>query len=385
MPSVIAEDLTQPGTHALVIGVSEYRHFEDGAEPTPQGEEFHMEQLSAAARSASEFARWLLQDYRCQRAPLRSLRVLLSPSPGEQIEPGVADLLAATDHAATRANVQEAVVEFRDACDSHTENVLVVYVAGHGVQLTKHGAIVLLNDFGRPGQIARLEGAIDMAAVHAGMNHPNTARTQFWFVDACRQKPSIARRFESLEGALALDEPNGSTEVSPLFLAATTGTQAFARPGGVTLFNEALMASLGGAAATGPKGGDIDCWHVSVTELIRQLPDEVMALAEAEGAEQSVDVAGKIHEAVVHEFEVTPQVDLRVELLPEHARPVSRGSLKQNAKTVIVENFTDWPLQRQVDAGLYLLNIEADAPFENWDEILNLDPPEMTAEVDVAP
>ncbi len=385
MPSLIDEDLTQPGTHALVIGVSEYRHFEDGVEPTAAGEEFHMEQLSAAARSASEFAKWLLDDYRCQRAPLRSLRVLLSPSPGEEIHPDIAARIAGADHAANRANVQNDVVEFRNACDSHTDNVLIVYVAGHGVQLTKHGAIVLLSDFGRPGQLAMLEGAIDMASVHAGMNHPNTARTQFWFVDACRQKPSIARRFEALEGALALDVPNGSTEVSPLFLSATTGTQAFARPGGVTLFNEALMASLAGAAATGPQAGGIDSWHVSVTELIRRLPDEVMSLAEAEGAEQSVDIAGKIHEAVVHEFEETPQVDLRVELLPEAARAVSRGSLKHDATTVIVEDFTDWPLQEKVDAGLYLLNIEAEAPFESWNQILDLDPPEMTAEVDVEP
>jgi len=97
MPSLIDEDLTQPGTHALVIGVSEYLHFGDGADPTPQGEEFQMEQLSAAARSASEFARWLLQDYRCQRAPLRSLRVLLSPSPGEQTEPEIAARIAGAD------------------------------------------------------------------------------------------------------------------------------------------------------------------------------------------------------------------------------------------------------------------------------------------------
>ena len=384
MPSLIQENLARPGTHALVIGVSDYLHFADGSDPTQDGESFQMEQLSAAARSASEFASWLLNDYRCPSAPLHSIRVLLSPSGGEEIAPGIAHLLNG-DFSATLANVEAALLEFRQACNSHTDNVLVVYVAGHGVQLTKHGAIVLLSDVGDDTHLRKLQGAINMEGIHDSMNQPDTARTQFWFVDACRQKPSIARRFESMDGALTLDVPTGSTETSPLFLATATGKEAYARIGGVTLFNEALMWVLNGGVAVGPEDGRIDSWHIPVTELIRRLPDRVRALAVAEDAEQSVDIAGKIHEAVFHEYPRAPKVDLHIELLPEDAKPLSRGTLKHNASRVVVENFADWPMQEQVDAGLYLLNIQSDAPFKNKDEILRLDPPEKTTEVDVGP
>src|SRR4030042_794816 len=171
MPSLIPEDLTQPGTHALIIGVSAYLHFEDGPAPTPTGIEFEMEQLSAAARSASEFAAWLLKDYKCDRAPLRSLRVLLSPSAGEVIHPDIAARLNG-DFSATLANVRTALAEFRNACNTNTDNVGIVYIAGHGVQLTKHGAIVLLHDFGANAFLFKLEGAIDMAGGHAALPHP---------------------------------------------------------------------------------------------------------------------------------------------------------------------------------------------------------------------
>ncbi|QRN83179.1 caspase family protein [Chloroflexota bacterium] len=252
MSSLIPEDLTQPGTHALVIGVSEYLHLVDGKDPTPTGISFGMEQLSAAARSASEFAAWLLNEYQCDHAPLRSLRVLLSPADGEEINPDIAALLP-VDSSATTNNVRIDLGEFRHACDASVDNIAIVYIAGHGVQITKTGAIVLLSDFGDTHFLSQLEGAIDMAGVHAGMNHPNTAKTQFWFVDACRQQPAIAKKFETLSGAITLDEPIGATETSPLFLAAGTGTQAYARVGGVTLFNEALLWALRGKSPTAQK------------------------------------------------------------------------------------------------------------------------------------
>ncbi len=326
------------------------------------------------------FAAWLLKEYRSDRAPLRSLRVLLSPSNGEKIDKDIADLLVG-DFSATRANVHNTLGEFMAAADSHKENVLIVYVAGHGVQLTKHGAILLLQDFARPGQLTKLEGAIDIAGVHAGMNYPNTARTQFWFVDACRQKPRIAKRFELLTGALNLDTPTGDTETSPLFLAAATGEAAFARVNGVSLFNEGLMWTLNGGGAAGPEKNRTKKWHVPVTELIKTLPERVKALAEAEGVDQSVDIAGKIHEAVFQEFNSPPKVDLKIELLPNRAASLSKGTLKLNGTKVIFQDFGNWPSQDQVDAGLYQLSIQADPPFASKVELLQFKRPQEIAEI----
>ena len=374
MSSIIPEKLGQPGTHVLVIGVSKYPHLQDGTNPTAEGQDFQIDQLTAAARSASEFAAWLMNDYHCPDAPLSSLRILLSPSEGEEIAEDIEPLLG-TDFAATRANTDTIFGEFISACKSHEDNVAIVYVAGHGVQLTKHGAIVLLEDFAAANQLQKLHGAIDMAGVHGGMNAPGFPKRQFWFVDSCRQVPVIARRFDMLSGALTLDIPMMSGEVSPMFLAATTGEAAYARAGGRTLFFEALNWAFAGGAATGPRA-PVNSWHVSVSQLIEHLPGRVSALAEAEGVEQSVEIAGKIANAVVHELKVVPSVDLTIELEPAGAIGASTGELAFDATKVVVKDFKDWPLHEKVKAGLYLLKIQADPPFQKHEGLLDIEPPE---------
>ncbi len=375
MPLLINEDLRQPGTHALIIGVSCYPHISDGDAPTPEGESFQLEQLSSAARSASEFAAWLLNEYHNPKAPLKSLRVLLSPAPGEQLNAAIQALLPA-EYAATRGAVEQDLVDFRDACDAHRDNVAIVYAAGHGVQMTKHGSVLLLEDFAKQGQLTRLQGAIDMAGVHAGMNHPDTAQTQFWFVDACRQKPAIARHFETLTGgALTLNEPNGNAKASPLFLAAATGSLAYGEQGGVSLFNEALMWALCHAgAADGPESNN-QYWHVTVTKLIKILPDKVMALAEAYGEIQSVDVAGKVHEATLHIYPDTPTVGLCIDLDPEDAQIRSCANLVPDGGQAILTNYNQWPLVTDLPAGLYTLSINTSTPYNDLSKILYLKPP----------
>lgn len=382
MPSLIPERLDVPGTHVLVVGVSAYRHFDDGEEPTHNGTLLGMEQLSAAARSASEFAAWMLEEYSNPRVPLSSLRVLLSPSPGEIVHPAIGTL---KPEVATLANVERELVEFRTACGTDTENVAVVYVAGHGVQLTKTGAVVLLHDCGAQGHATLLRGAIDMAGVHAGFDHSETAQTQFWFVDACRQKPSVARHFEILDGGLTLDAPMGSAQTTPMLLAATSGTQAYARVGGLSLFAEALLTGLRGSIARPPDPSVSNRWHVSSLELVRRLQGTVRALAAVEGAEQRVDPAGRVSEALFHEFDVPPHVEVIVELAPAQARQGSVGSLRHVQRGAVLDNVTTWPMRGEVEAGIYTLLVQACPGFRDHADYISVVPPPTPATVELTP
>jgi Caspase domain len=385
MPSIINEDLQDPGTHALVIGVSHYPHISDGSQPTTNGESFNLGQLSSASRSASEFASWLLKDYHHPTSKLKSLRVLLSPSPGEQIHSVIKPLLPVLPEkfSATRANVTEELRGFKAACDSHAENIAMVYVAGHGVQMTKHGAILLLQDFAADGQLNLLDGAIDMAGVHAGMNHPGTAQTQFWFVDTCRQKPLIASRFESLTGALNIDEPNGQALVSPLFLAATTDSAAYGKPGGVSLFSEALSWALKDAGAAQGPNNSSDAWNVSVTGLIDFLPDKVKELAEQHNEEQSVDIAGKVHNALFHQYADPPKVQLNIYLSPQAAEPKSTWTILNNDFNIVFANQSQWPIVEKVDAGLYQFKVSTVNPFVPKVALLDVKPPSHNQSIEV--
>lgn len=377
MPDILSSAGSGHGTHALVIGVSRYRHLADGREPTRTGRSIAIRQLSSAARSASEFAGWLLEEYRNPDAPLSSLRLLLSPSDEEQIHPAVeAQQDPQTDYAATLAAVQKDLKGFRDDCDRDRDNVGIVYVAGHGVQLTKRGAVVLLEDFGSEQALNLLSNAIDVTGCHEGMNHAETAKTQFWFVDACRQRPEVAQDFERLTGALALDERPGTAEVSPMILAAQTGEAALARVGGTSLFNEALLWALRGGAAQGGSDG-IDEWHVPAFELFSEVKTRVAELAGEYEEEQNVDPAGRFGKAAIHRFAEPPLVNLHVQLHPTDASPAPLGSLLLNAQHPIVERYSSWPLDKRVHAGLYLLTVEPSAPWQKHSEILEIKPFEL--------
>jgi hypothetical protein len=272
-----------PGTHALVVGVSHYPYL-SGPMASPFGQNFGMEDLTSAASSASDVAAWLLEEYSNPDAPLASLRVLLSPTPGETINEGVAARLPA-QHAAMRDAVEADLMAFRTA-SKVPGNVAFVYAAGHGIQLTKRGAILLLEDFANEGRV-ELYGAIDVVGCHDGLDGDEYAANQFWFVDACRQLPPVARMFEALEsGVLSLPVPLGEADCSPLYLASTSRDVAFADVGGTTLFSQALLAALRGAAAAGPENDQALGWHVPAGRLGDVVKERVAALAAAKGEEQ---------------------------------------------------------------------------------------------------
>lgn len=376
MTSLIPEDLSLPGTHALVIGVSAYEFLRDGANCSPQGYAFHIGQLSSAARSASEFAAWLMNGYNRPNHPLRSLRVLLSPSPNETIEPSVQALLKG-NWQATRQNVDMMFTHFRDAAGSHEENVAIVYVVGHGVQFSKNGAVLLLNDFADPmHRYDTYTGAVDMRWMHDAMNQESgVAQTQFWFVDVCRDLPENLEKYGVLGGVKGGDvERTGSAKSSPLFLSASPGQGAFAKTDGLTLFCEALLKGLKEGHAARSEGERNSPWRVSVNTLLEYLPNAVEALAAAGEQTQEVECTGKMTNAVLHECLSPPDVDLTISIRSGHNNSNYIANLKHRGSTLF-KGYTSWPLTARVRAGLYAIEVTTLSPPGVDEDCLNLQPP----------
>ena len=202
----------QPAYHVLIIGISRYDHLRGGdgvlaTEPLAEG----LEQLAAAATSAVRVALWFRDHFDSPGAARGSIRLLVPPALDELPLPkGV------TADPATYENVREAVVAWRRDLRTHSGNVAVLYVAGHGMQTSAEGGIVLLQDFGSPDSLTPLERAIDVAAVRRGIvadpNQPDTAtpQLQFYFYDACRITSPAAAGYASLAAGIALDEPRGT-------------------------------------------------------------------------------------------------------------------------------------------------------------------------------
>lgn len=375
---------SDPATHALVIGVSHYRHFDGGSDPNERGEGWAMGQLTSAAASAGAIAQWLKDEYHNPDAPLQTLRVLLSPQKRrEKVPKSIADAVKDPSHRATRANVEKALGELRRDCATNVDNIAFVYIAGHGVQLSKHDSIVLLEDMADETHLTSLHGAIDAVGCHRGMDHAGTAQTQIWFVDACRQRPEIAEQFEMMKGALTLDELPGSATSSPLFLASSTRQAAFGRPDKQTLFCEALLDALRSGAAVGPDPTKARDWHVSTLSLNEKLVTTVRELANAEGERQTVDPGGRMTHAIVQRFPKPPPVRLQVRLEPHSASHVSSAALFLGGSTPIANVPASFPFEMSLAAGLYLLSVTTKPPFQNKSEILNLAPPKLAHAVEV--
>lgn len=368
-----------PGTHALVVGASNYPYL-DGPKQTPVGRRFGVSNLSSAARSASEIANWLLTEYHNPATPLASLQVLLSPAAGEVVSDPTGKLAGVGP--ATRDELEQAVIALLQRSKS-PHNMCVVYVAGHGIQLTTRGAFLLLEDCGRPDKANELYGATDMAGLHAGFMNQGQALNQVWFVDACRQKPSFANSFEELAGALTLSKSAiEQVDSSVLFLAASSREAAFAEPGGTTLFSQALLALLRGAAAVGPDE-ECDVWNVPVLRLVDRLAPLVKKLAGAKQAKQQVDVTGKVNPNILQRFAAPPPVRFRPTLAPSAAAATARASLKSRATTVVCD--LPWPVDCEVAAGLYTLTVATDPPFQPIDGwAVNLEPPSFDEPLQVS-
>lgn len=374
VPSLIPEVLDRPGTHALVIGVSHYRHVLGAAEETRRGRDFAIDQLASAARTARRVATWLLaRRYAAPLPPLASLRVLLSPQPGE-LDTTAADPRLADAPAATAVNVARALRAFRDACESDRDNHAVVYVVGHGAQITKHGALLLLEDFASDDLNNLLDGALDVIDVHQALQTPRAARQQCWFVDVCRQRPGVVDALERLRGGIGLDKDPGNVSASPLFMAAMGDTQAYALRGGHSLLCEALLWSLDAAGAARGPGDGVAQWHVPLGGLYEALPQRVRTLAADSGIEQFVEINGVANPGVFHVYDAGPPVALTVRVAPGAAEPSAQLELMDERMAPVLST-TQWPVSTHVPAGIYGIFVTPQPPYRKHSKLVALQPP----------
>src|SRR5258706_503636 len=79
---------------------------------------------------------------------------------------------------------------------------------------------------------------------------PDIARTQLYFVDACRITPQEFRQFERMPtyGVFDAEVNDVDDRKAPIFYAAIPGTAAVGRSGKQSLFSDALLQCLEGAA-----------------------------------------------------------------------------------------------------------------------------------------
>jgi len=370
-----AYDSNKPCTHALIIGTSYYRYLpQNPGDPIPAGvrETLGLEQATTPASSALAFAKWLKNSYINHDTPLGSIRMVLSPSLQEAArDPDLANL-PTNVLPATTANVEAALIDWKQDCEKSRDHMGIFYASGHGIQLNKEDGIVLLEDFGDPNKVNVLAGAMDIISIWRGMSSANAAKNQFYFVDACRIKPELFDKYNSAPVGVCLDESeNGTAEVAPIFFSATSRGYALAVPTSLTLFCQAMFDSFKLYGVNPPDKNRR--WTVTTTSLIKSIKVRVAELAANYGDEQKTIVGGLCNEVVFHVLDKPPEVPLHVSLSPVGAQQYARATLRDGLTTKpVFENVSFAPyIDNVVPGGEYILNINIHTTAPAYNDVIS--------------
>lgn len=322
-----------------------------------------MGQLTTSVRSAVAVAEWLQSAGPRLVAPLTSLQLLLSPSADEILTVPGAEGAAP----ATRENLRQAALAWRAKCAEDPDSVAFFYFAGHGVERTRRDSVLLAADFGADDGNP-LNNAVDVnnlfGGMAAGATHPGMARTQLYFVDACRVLPTEFRGFETLEAppVFAVELSQRDRRCAPIYYGAGPGAEAYALTGDQTMFSRALLDSLdrcGGRLLEGRSQ-----WVVTVDSLLQGMRTAIQRLNAETGLDQEVWEGGQMqdYERRIADLGEVPEVDVRLELVPG-ADGVSLQFHDPHGQSVPVPDPLDPnPFEDRWTAGSYEVRTQPNLP-----------------------
>lgn len=294
-----------PYLHAMIVGVGEYPYWNDG-----------IHSLTSPVKSASAFAKWLLQGYHHRFATLGSVEILIS---GARLTPAEDRGFAVFEP--TMANIRAAFQRWRARCHESVENIAVFYFCGHGFE--REVRILLAQDF-LEDQSLPSANAIDFDTTYRSLVACR-ASTQFYFIDACREPPGTGMFPYRTPGTPLWESPPGAffPRAAPIYLSSPRGRPAFGEPDEVSYFTTALLSCLGGFGA-GYRDGNH--WIVTAESLATAMHLRLADMVLPDGRRGACSVEGERVLPAEFHYQVPPaSVRLRIRGVP--ARSFARTAL----------------------------------------------------------
>lgn len=305
------QDVPGPGVHALVVGVSKYAHLPAHDLP-PEAATWDLKSLGTSALAAAAVADWLRGAGANLAKPLKTLRLLLSPTDIELARR--ADWPAPLTEP-TRNAFESAIVEWRKDCESSRDNVAFFYFAGHGFTRGRGDNNLLLtsSDLFAPGYT--LKNAVLASNIFNGMAPQtatdNVAREQFYFFDCCRTYPAQLASFDDKNVLPVLNvlatEGVPDNRAYGRWYATQDNTSAYGSTGKGTAFGAALVDALEKAGRKIPGVG----WCVDARSITLRLSGRYTKPG-VQGMDQSESSPGPI----LRTLQQAPTVDLDLMLEP---------------------------------------------------------------------
>ena len=240
-PDAVVTD--EPRLHAFIIGVGDYPHLMGGTGKLAK-DPLGLSQVTTPRYTAPAIADWLINQHHNPDCPLGSVELLCSPG-GPSM---VANAAVGNVDTAIKANIDAAFDAWYQRAHAHAENISLFYFCGHG--LSKSGQFLLPEDFGDPNKIKLWSHCIDFDGMRVGMRKCQ-AKTQLYFIDACRETPFGMLDNINVSGDPLVDGATFSDTVEncAVYFATTETRQAFGPDDGITFFGQALLSCLNGVGA----------------------------------------------------------------------------------------------------------------------------------------
>lgn len=310
----------RPGTHAFIVGVSNYKFLPGSNDPTNPAT-FDLRKLTSPATSAYTFYKWLASEATRLARPLATCHLLLAPSDVERAaQPEMAPYSGATVGAFIRE-----IRQWRRLCSENRGAQAIFYFCGHGVQSNDRDAVLLLEDFGDPNA-APENGCVRFGNIFEGMaphmiagqdDFSDIAREQIYFVDACRENPALLAGLRTFQGTTVFSSalPGEDNRNAPIFFSTTPGDKAYGQSGNVSVFTAALLDALQKAC----DGQDVDdtgavIWPVRI-QFLHKVVKHLLTRSGAQ-SQRIGNLQGLVGDATLHFLSQAPQIDAEVDIGP---------------------------------------------------------------------
>ncbi|QDT50544.1 hypothetical protein Pan258_46230 [Symmachiella dynata] len=357
--------------HVLLLGVSEYPNL-PGPGDLMIDSAYGLQKLTSPAISAFRVYQWLLKANEDGLLPLPlsdELQLLLSPSQAElDACPEMVDAQnAGKFKPCTLDNVLIAADKWRKAASNQQGDMTWFHFSGHGVQRSNTDAVLLLEEFGLEGG-GRLVKSIDVNTLTKGMapspSRPDIARTQAYFIDACRMRPEEFNRLDGQEPTqlftVELNLPDDRS--TPILFASISGDEALGFNARESLFVKSLLHCLNGNAGILV---DNDQGESQWVVTIQCLPEVLKYRFAQEGFNQTVILDGPMNRDIhLKRSTEPPHVDVLIDVNPDTARASARIDVIESTRlSAMPLPSTALPISVRWPAGYYRFQVTVTPPY----------------------
>jgi len=366
MALIFSQVQDTPQTHVLIIGVGHYHYLSGGVTATEQVYDFakNLTQLSSPVHSAKLFYEQVKEHHFTSSwlKPLGSVEILLDDYVDDFA--GVNTAVEPATHSATA----HAYRRWKTRCNWNSENVAIFYFAGHGYSKPEEQYLAL-SDFGQD-PYNPWAGSMPFTSTRRAF-HGCLAKTQIFFVDACRSIPpdNLLNTF-MVAGMDTISNLQADCEHDLTILGAANNESAFGPKSGPAYFTRAILNGFRGYGANRDRRECI----VSTGDFPSNVTRWLSLEKSSEGYKQRA-TAILNNPVDILQHQAGPEAEFLIDCDPGAALPLAAFSCKGKDVNLSREpNIDPWVIK--VKAGLYYVSAEfTGAGFSNTSEIRVVDPP----------